>query len=107
MPEPDDPDHGAMLLCDLCNAGYHLGCLRPPLASVPAGDWYCPACTEAAKKKAKAAKKKVEAAKKAVEAAAAAWRVAHADLKKATEEAREAEDKAAKVALAAEAAAAA
>jgi PHD-finger len=33
-----------MLLCDGCDCAYHLACLRPPLKSVPAGDWYCPAC---------------------------------------------------------------
>lgn len=35
-----------MLLCDYCNAGYHLDCLTPPLSRVPAGDWVCPYCTE-------------------------------------------------------------
>ena len=34
-----------MLLCDACNAGWHIFCLEPPLTSVPAGDWYCPDCS--------------------------------------------------------------
>lgn len=33
-----------MLLCDRCEAGYHLDCLDPPLVEVPVGDWYCPNC---------------------------------------------------------------
>ena len=33
-----------MLLCDGCDAGFHLRCLDPPLAAVPAGDWYCARC---------------------------------------------------------------
>ncbi len=35
-----------MLLCDAslppCGVGYHLACCSPPLASPPAGHWYCP-----------------------------------------------------------------
>jgi hypothetical protein len=34
-----------MLLCDSCNAGYHLFCLEPPLKSIPAGDWFCGSCS--------------------------------------------------------------
>ena len=33
-----------MLLCDACGAGWHTGCLQPPLSQIPAGDWYCPRC---------------------------------------------------------------
>ncbi len=32
------------MLCDGCNTGWHLGCLTPPLAEVPAGSWICPPC---------------------------------------------------------------
>lgn len=35
-----------LLLCDTCEAEYHTYCLNPPLRSVPAGDWFCPACQE-------------------------------------------------------------
>ena len=35
-----------MLLCDGpgCENAYHLFCLRPPLSTVPAGEWLCPKC---------------------------------------------------------------
>jgi len=51
--EDDDPcvacgstgDETLLLLCDRCDASYHLGCLSPPLADVPEGDWFCPKCS--------------------------------------------------------------
>lgn len=33
-----------MLLCDSCDASYHIFCLLPPLTSIPPGDWRCPKC---------------------------------------------------------------
>lgn len=33
-----------LLLCDGCDAGYHMECLMPPLASVPVEEWFCPEC---------------------------------------------------------------
>ncbi|XP_024873934.1 bromodomain adjacent to zinc finger domain protein 1A-like isoform X1 [Temnothorax curvispinosus] len=33
-----------MLLCDGCNRGHHLYCLKPKLNAVPPGDWFCTAC---------------------------------------------------------------
>ncbi|KAM4570521.1 PHD and RING finger domain-containing protein 1-like [Fundulus diaphanus] len=33
-----------LLVCRQCDSGYHLGCLSPPLNSVPEGDWVCPDC---------------------------------------------------------------
>lgn len=38
---------GELLCCDGkdCLVTYHIGCLDPPLAQVPPGDWYCPTCT--------------------------------------------------------------
>ncbi|XP_052058413.1 bromodomain adjacent to zinc finger domain protein 1A-like [Mytilus californianus] len=33
-----------MLLCDLCDRGHHIYCLKPPLKIVPTGDWFCPDC---------------------------------------------------------------
>ncbi|XP_048580387.1 tyrosine-protein kinase BAZ1B isoform X3 [Nematostella vectensis] len=33
-----------LLLCDECNMGYHLFCLRPSLDRIPLGEWKCPAC---------------------------------------------------------------
>ncbi|CAI0452529.1 unnamed protein product [Linum tenue] len=34
-----------LLLCDKCDRGYHLFCLRPILVSVPKGSWFCPSCS--------------------------------------------------------------
>jgi len=31
-----------MLLCDICNAGWHLVFLLPPLTTIPHGTWKCP-----------------------------------------------------------------
>ena len=39
--------HGnEILLCDTpdCSRAYHLKCLKNPLPTVPAGDWFCPVC---------------------------------------------------------------
>ncbi|OQR67797.1 hypothetical protein BIW11_13305, partial [Tropilaelaps mercedesae] len=33
-----------ILLCDTCDAGWHMNCLRPPLLVIPLGNWYCPPC---------------------------------------------------------------
>ncbi len=33
-----------ILLCDNCGADHHKQCLQPPLATVPPGAWFCPAC---------------------------------------------------------------
>ena len=38
----DHPE--TILLCDTCDHGWHLSCLRPPLLTVPEGDWVCPDC---------------------------------------------------------------
>eukprot|EP00939_MAST-03C_sp_MAST-3C-sp1_P004964 g4964.t1 len=38
-------DDENMVLCDRCDKGFHLYCLRPQLAAVPVGDWFCPDCT--------------------------------------------------------------
>jgi hypothetical protein len=35
-----------MLLCDICNAGYHTFCLQPTLTSIPEGCWVCPVCEQ-------------------------------------------------------------
>lgn len=37
-------DGDNMLLCDLCDHGFHIYCLDPPLDTIPAGDWYCVEC---------------------------------------------------------------
>ncbi len=33
-----------ILLCDECDAEYHMYCLEPLLTKVPLGDWFCPVC---------------------------------------------------------------
>ncbi|XP_014357936.2 E3 ubiquitin-protein ligase UHRF1 [Papilio machaon] len=33
-----------IVLCDECDLGYHMTCLRPPLTELPDDDWYCPSC---------------------------------------------------------------
>ncbi|XP_077243112.1 TRITHORAX-RELATED PROTEIN 6 [Tasmannia lanceolata] len=39
-----------LLLCDKCDRGFHLFCLRPILACVPQGQWFCPSCSNQKKK---------------------------------------------------------
>ena len=39
-------DESATLLCDACDGAYHMYCLKPPLKTVPEGDWICPPCKE-------------------------------------------------------------
>jgi len=33
------------MLCDTCDAAWHIFCLDPPLDAVPEGHWQCPDCT--------------------------------------------------------------
>ena len=40
----DEPGRNDILLCDACDAGYHMRCLQPPLEAVPPGDWFCTQC---------------------------------------------------------------
>ncbi|XP_009597715.1 probable Histone-lysine N-methyltransferase ATXR5 [Nicotiana tomentosiformis] len=34
-----------LLLCDKCNKGFHMLCLRPIVVRVPIGPWHCPYCS--------------------------------------------------------------
>lgn len=43
------PHSRALRRCDV--SAYHLACLPVPLATVPEGDWYCPACVQQRGKK--------------------------------------------------------
>ena len=45
----DGDDDAHLLLCDSvgCERGYHMRCLRPPLAAVPPGEWFCLVCARA------------------------------------------------------------
>ncbi|CAG8757862.1 6407_t:CDS:2, partial [Cetraspora pellucida] len=46
-------DRGHILLCDgFCGKGFHTRCLKPPLARIPAGNWYCMRCSRKSKRKA-------------------------------------------------------
>jgi hypothetical protein len=36
-----------ILLCDVCDGGWHIKCLPTPLSTVPEGDWMCPTCEKA------------------------------------------------------------
>ncbi|KAL1249662.1 hypothetical protein QQF64_020667, partial [Cirrhinus molitorella] len=38
----DDDEY--LLLCDGCDRGCHMFCLRPKVTQVPEGDWFCPTC---------------------------------------------------------------
>ncbi|KAF8411670.1 hypothetical protein HHK36_004228 [Tetracentron sinense] len=39
-------DHAdEMLLCDKCDKGFHMYCLRPIVVRVPIGSWFCPSCS--------------------------------------------------------------
>uniref|UniRef100_A0ACD5VAK7 Uncharacterized protein n=2 Tax=Avena sativa TaxID=4498 RepID=A0ACD5VAK7_AVESA len=49
----DDADE--LLLCDGCDRGVHIFCLRPILPRVPAGDWFCPSCAVTTSTSAKSA----------------------------------------------------
>lgn len=35
-----------LLLCDVCDRGYHMLCLRPIVARVPIGPWFCYGCDD-------------------------------------------------------------
>jgi hypothetical protein len=41
-----DGEH-SMILCDGCDAGFHIYCLDPPLSAIPRGDWFCQSCNPA------------------------------------------------------------
>jgi ribosomal protein L37AE/L43A len=43
------------MLCDGCDRGFHIFCLRPILPRVPAGDWFCPSCRGPASSKSQSA----------------------------------------------------
>ncbi|KAE9617716.1 hypothetical protein Lal_00027260 [Lupinus albus] len=45
-----DESPAELLLCDKCDKGYHLFCLRPILPSVPKGSWFCPSCSNSTNK---------------------------------------------------------
>merc|ERR1719430_1817528 len=50
-------DSDRMLLCDGCDRGHHMYCLKPKVKKVPEGDWFCPECRP--KERIRSPKKKV------------------------------------------------
>ena len=42
----EDENDGDLMLCDHCDAAYHIYCLKPKLTKVPEGSWICKRCTE-------------------------------------------------------------
>lgn len=40
----DRPDE--LLLCDKCDKGFHMKCVRPIVVRVPIGSWLCPKCSD-------------------------------------------------------------
>ncbi|XP_069674627.1 E3 ubiquitin-protein ligase UHRF1-like [Periplaneta americana] len=60
----DSPE--TQVLCDDCNMAYHIGCLNPPLTTVPETDeWYCPDCKTDENEIVKAGEKLKDSKKKA------------------------------------------
>lgn len=39
-----DKNEARLLLCDGCDHGFHTYCFRPPMVSIPEGDWFCYDC---------------------------------------------------------------
>ena len=44
-----DATRARLAICDVCDRGYHMTCLTPPLLDVPEGSWFCPWCVGVAK----------------------------------------------------------
>ncbi|KAK7444275.1 hypothetical protein VKT23_015285 [Stygiomarasmius scandens] len=42
----DNGEDDSPLECDKCDSPYHLGSLKPPLKSLPDGEWFCPRCAK-------------------------------------------------------------
>ncbi|KAE8721702.1 putative Histone-lysine N-methyltransferase ATXR5 [Hibiscus syriacus] len=40
-----------LLLCDKCDKGFHMKCLRPIVVRIPIGSWLCPKCSDTRKRR--------------------------------------------------------
>eukprot|EP00794_Sanderia_malayensis_P020094 gene20094-22064_t len=47
-----------MLLCDGCDRGFHMYCLRPSVRKIPEGDWFCIDCRPKEQRRGQRAKKR-------------------------------------------------
>ena len=45
-----EDDEESIMLCDHCDAAYHIYCLKPPLSSIPEEAWLCSHCSTWLKK---------------------------------------------------------
>ena len=57
-------DAERMLLCDGCDRGFHMYCLKPPLKTVPSGDWFCTNCKPKETKRTNRIKKRTKVEEK-------------------------------------------
>ena len=53
-------DEERMVLCDMCDAGYHIDCLEPKLFTIPEGEWICEECSQPKDKKKRRSNAEVE-----------------------------------------------
>lgn len=40
----NEDENNQLLLCDICNNGYHTMCCNPPIKKIPQGAWFCSKC---------------------------------------------------------------
>ena len=54
-------DEEKMLLCDGCDCGFHIFCMKPPMKKIPEGDddWFCKPCKAGVEKMTKSVEAKV------------------------------------------------
>ncbi|XP_077598273.1 bromodomain adjacent to zinc finger domain protein 2A isoform X2 [Stigmatopora nigra] len=57
----------SLLLCDGCDRGCHMYCLRPRITQVPEGDWFCPNCVGKEESESPQSKKRTRVKKKRYE----------------------------------------
>ncbi|XP_057685295.1 bromodomain adjacent to zinc finger domain protein 2A isoform X1 [Corythoichthys intestinalis] len=56
-----------LLLCDGCDRGCHMYCLKPKITQVPEGDWFCPTCVAKEESESPQSKKRTRVKKKRYE----------------------------------------